>query len=148
MYDIKRGIYMDKKSALRKSLINFISMTPMLLGIIGLVGIMQTYVTSEMLSSLFGYSISTDIVTGTVIGAVSSGNPSMSYIISDGLLKEGISLYAVTAFILAWVTLGIVQLPAEASVFGLKFTFYKNILTLLSTMMVAYLTILTLKVLS
>ena len=139
---------MDKKTALKKSLMNFISMTPMLLGVIGLVGIMQTYVTSEMLSSLFGYSTSTDIFTGTFIGAISSGNPAVSYIISDGLLKEGVSYYAVTAFILAWVTLGIVQLPAEVSVFGLKFTFYKNLLTLLSTMMVAYLTIITLKVIS
>ncbi len=134
------------KIAFKKALNNFLSMTPMLLGVIGLVSIMQTYVTPEMLSHLFGYGITTDIFTGTLIGAISSGNPAVSYIISEQLLNQGVTLYAVGAFILAWVTLGIVQLPAEASVFGLKFTFYKNILTLFATMLVAYLTVLTLKV--
>jgi len=134
------------KIAFLKALNNFLSMTPMLLGVIGLVSIMQTYVTPEMLSHLFGYGITTDIFTGTLIGAISSGNPAVSYIISEQLLNQGVTLYAVGAFILAWVTLGIVQLPAEASVFGLKFTFYKNILTLFATMLVAYFTVLTLQV--
>lgn len=132
------------QKAFQKALNNFLSMTPMLLGVIGLVAIMQTYITPQMLSHLFGYGTITDIFTGTFIGAISSGNPAVSYIISDQLLTQGVSLYALSAFILAWVTLGIVQLPAEASVFGFKFTFYKNILTLFGTMLVAYLTVVTL----
>jgi uncharacterized membrane protein YraQ (UPF0718 family) len=135
------------KLALKKALNNFLSMTPMLLGVIGFIAILQTYVTPDMLAHLFGYGILADIFTGTFIGAISSGNPAVSYIISDQLLNQGVTLYAVGAFILAWVTLGIVQLPAEASVFGVKFTFYKNILTLFATMIVAYLTVLTLQVL-
>jgi len=133
--------------AFKKALNNFLSMTPMLLGIIGLVAIMQTYVTPQMLSHLFGYGTTTDVFIGTLIGAISSGNPTISYIISDQLLHQGVTLYAVSAFVLSWITLGIVQLPAETSVFGLKFTFYKNILTLFSTMIVAYLTVFTLQVL-
>jgi len=132
--------------AFKKALNNFLSMTPMLLGVIGFIAILQTYVTPDMLAHLFGYGIITDIFTGTFIGAISSGNPAVSYIISDQLLTQGVSLYAVTAFIISWVTLGIVQLPAEVSVFGLKFTFYKNILTLVATMLVAYLTVLTIGV--
>lgn len=135
------------KIAFKKALNNFSSMTPMLLGVIGFVAVLQTYVTPDMLSHLFGYGTTTDIFTGTFIGAISSGNPAISYIISDQLLNQGVTLYALAAFILAWVTLGIVQLPAEASVFGLKFTFYKNILTLFATMLVAYFTVLTLQVL-
>lgn len=135
------------KIAFKKALNNFLSMTPMLLGVIGFVAVLQTYVTPDMLSHLFGYGTTTDIFTGTFIGAISSGNPAISYIISDQLLNQGVTLYALAAFILSWVTLGIVQLPAEASVFGLKFTFYKNILTLFATMLVAYFTVLTLQVL-
>lgn len=121
-------------------------MMPMLLGVIGFIGIMQTYITPDMLSGLFGYGVVADIGTGTLMGAISAGNPAVSYIISEELLTQGVTLYAVTAFILAWVTLGIVQLPAEASVFGLRFTLFKNILTLLSTMLVAYFTVITLQV--
>lgn len=136
------------KKAIKKALMNFVSMTPMLLGVIGLVGIMQTYITPDLLSSLFGYNLIADIGTGTAMGAISAGNPAVSYIIAEELLKQGITLYAMSAFILAWVTLGIVQLPAEVSIFGLRFTVYKNILTLLSTMFVAYLTVITLEVIS
>ncbi len=131
--------------AIIKSLITFISMMPMLLGVIGLISLFQIYISSDILATLFGYSTFLDISMGTAIGAISSGNPAMSYIIGENLLHDGVSLYAVTAFILAWVTLGIVQLPAEASVFGLKFTIYKNVLTIFSTMIIAYITILTLQ---
>ncbi|MEA3499357.1 MAG: permease [Campylobacterota bacterium] len=142
----KKNEQISIKKAFKKALNNFLSMTPMLLGVIGLVGIMQTFVTSDMLSNLFGYTVVTDLFTGTFIGAISSGNPAISYIISEGLLAEGVSLYAVSAFILGWVTLGIVQLPAEVSVFGYRFAFYKNLFTLLSTLMVAFLTVVTLEV--
>lgn len=144
--DTKNKENITPKFALKKALDNFLSMTPMLLGVIGFIAILQTYITPNMLAHLFGYGKITDIFTGTFIGAISSGNPAVSYIISDQLLTQGVSLYAVSAFILSWVTLGIVQLPAEVSVFGLKFTFYKNILTLGATMFVAYLTVLTLEI--
>lgn len=134
------------KIALKKAIINLVSMMPMILGVIGLIGIMQTYITPNMLSKLFGHGMVADIGIGTFMGAISSGNPTVSYIIAKELLGQGITLYAVTAFILAWVTLGIVQLPAETSVFGLRFTVYKNILTLFSTILVAYFTVMTLQV--
>jgi len=136
------------KKALKKAIMSLISMMPILLGVIGLIGIMQTYITPNMLSKLFGHGMVADIGTGTFMGAISSGNPTVSYIIAKELLGQGITLYAVTAFILAWVTLGIVQLPAETSVFGLRFTLYKNILTLFSTILVAYFTVMTLQVLA
>jgi uncharacterized membrane protein YraQ (UPF0718 family) len=141
----KQNEPMTAKKAISKATMSILTMMPMLLGVIGLVALMQIYVTPGMLAQLFGHGSVADISTGTVAGAISSGNPAVSYLIADGLLKQGVSLYAVTAFILSWVTLGIVQLPAEASVFGLRFTLYKNILTLISTILVAFFTVLTLK---
>lgn len=38
---------------LKKSAFGFVSMSPMLLGVIGLVGIMQIYITPDMLSTAF-----------------------------------------------------------------------------------------------
>lgn len=135
------------KQAFLKAFKSFVSILPMIFAVVLLVGVLQTYVTPDMLTKLFGYSIITDVGTGTLFGAISSGNPVMSYIIGDELLENGVSLYAIAAFILSWVTLGIVQLPAEASVFGIHFTIYKNVLTLISTIFVAVCTVLTLKVL-
>ena len=136
------------KKAFKKALINFISITPMMLAVIGLVGIMQVYLSPEILATFFGYGSIADTLAGTVAGAVSMGQGMISYVVADGLMEQGVSHYALSAFILAWVTLGVVQLPAEASVFGVRFTFYRNVLTLISTIIIAYVTVLTVGLLS
>ncbi len=109
----------------------------MLLGVIGLVGILHTYVTPAMLSSVFGNGIFIDTLVGTFTGAISSGNPAVSYVLGGELIKEGTSLFAVTAFILSWVTLGFIQLPAEAVALGSRFTLYRNLLSLVATIILA-----------
>jgi len=130
--------------ALKKAVLGFIALSPMLVAIIGLVGLFQVFITGEMLASLFGGDPLADTLMGTAAGAVAVGQPIVSYILGGELLEEGISLYAVTAFVLAWVTLGIVQLPVEAEVLGLRFTIYRNLLALLSTLLVSIITVQTL----
>lgn len=122
---------------LKKAAFGFMEMSPMLLGVIGLVGIMQIYITPQMLSSAFGNGIFIDTMIGTFSGAISSGNPVVSYLVGGELLEEGTSVYAVTAFILSWVTLGFVQLPVEAAALGSRFTVYRNLLSLIATMIIA-----------
>lgn len=129
--------------ALKKATTGFLSMTPMLFGVVGLVGIVQTYITPSMMASVFGNGALLDTLIGTFAGAVSSGNPTISYLVGGELLEEGTSLYAITAFILSWVTLGIVQLPAEAGVLGFRFTAYRNVLSLISTVVIAIATVVT-----
>jgi uncharacterized membrane protein YraQ (UPF0718 family) len=131
------------KKVFINSLKNFISISPMIVAVIGLIGLFQTYVTETMLSQLFGYNDTLDVLIGTLVGAISSGNGAVSFVIAKGLGDQGVSLYALSAFILSWVTLSFVHLPAESSVFGVKFTTYRNVLTLLSTILVAYLTAVT-----
>ncbi len=117
-----------------------VSALPMIFGIVGLVGLFQTYVTKEVLKSLFTGNLITDTLIGTAAGMIAVGQAMISYILGGELLDQGVSLYAVTAFILAWVTLGIVQLPAEIEVFGGKFVWRRNILAAVSTIIVAVLT--------
>ena len=137
----------QNKPTIKKAFINstksFISILPMIIAVTGLIGLFQVYITAEMLSSLFGYSEFLDTLVGTLVGAISSGNGAISYVVAQGLQDQGVSLYALSAFILAWVTLGFVQLPAEASVFGVRFTIVRNILALISTILISYLTVLT-----
>ena len=77
------------------------------------------------------------------MGGVLTGNPMISYILGGELTDAGISLYAVTAFVLSWVTIGIVQLPAEVEIFGLKFVFIRTLLTFITTILVSLLTVAT-----
>jgi len=134
--------------AVQKSALTFLGMAPMLLGVIGLVGLFQVLVTPKMLASLFRGNPLADTLVGTLTGAAAAGNPVISYLLGGELLGQGISLYAVSAFILSWVTLGFIQLPAEVEVFGGRFTLYRNILTFVFTILIAVLTTLTLQVLS
>jgi len=133
---------------LQKSALSFLGMAPLLLGVIGLVGLFQVLVTPEMLAALFRGNPLVDTLIGTLTGAAAAGNPVVSYLLGGELLAQGISLYAVSAFILSWVTLGFIQLPAEVEVFGGRFTLYRNILAFIFTMIIAVLTTLTLQVLS
>ena len=131
------------KDAFNKSLKGFLSMLPMLLAILLLLGIFDVYITKDILLSFFISNNFIDTITGTLLGGVLTGNPMISYILGGELTDAGVSLYAVTAFILSWVTIGLVQLPAEVEIFGLRFTFYRTLFTFITTILVSLATVLT-----
>ncbi|MDR9500672.1 MAG: permease [Desulfurivibrionaceae bacterium] len=135
------------RQALKKSFLAFWAMTPLLVGVIGLVGLFQVLVTADMLKTLFRGNVIADTLLATLAGAAASGNPVISYLFGGELLGQGISLNAVIAFILSWVTLSFVHLPAEAEVLGFSFTLYRNILAFAFTLIIALLTSFTLQVL-
>ncbi len=132
------------KKELKRAFAGLVSMLPMIVAIVGLVGLFQAFVTKEMLASLFTGDPVRDTFVGTVAGGIAVGQALISYILGGELLEQGVSMYAVTAFILAWVTLGVVQLPAEAEVLGGRFTLWRNVLAFLSTLAVAIATVWTL----
>ena len=116
-------------------------MLPMLLAILLLLGIFDVYITKDIMLSFFISNNFVDTITGTLLGGVLTGNPMISYILGGELTDAGVSLYAVTAFILSWVTIGLVQLPAEVEVFGLRFTFYRTLFTFITTILVSLCTV-------
>jgi uncharacterized membrane protein YraQ (UPF0718 family) len=113
----------------------------MLFAVIGLIGLFKVYITPKMLQSLFNGSIVHDEIVGITAGAVSVGQPFLSYIIGGELLKAGVSYYAVAAFILSWITLGVVQLPLQIEVFGIKFTIWKNFLAIVFSVIISVATV-------
>jgi len=58
------------------------------------------------------------------------------------LLEYGVSLFAVTAVIVAWVTVGLVQMPAEISALGRKFAVVRNVVSFFMSIAVAGATVL------
>lgn len=132
------------KQIITKSFKSFFAILPMMFAVIGLVGLFQSTFTTAMIHTVFNGNMWYDSIIGTLIGAVSVGQPFFSYIIGSELLNEGVSIYGVTAFIIAWVTLGFIQLPLEYSFFGARFTIVRNLLNLLFSLLVAIATGLTL----
>jgi len=145
---MKLAIIQKLRTASKNALKSLWMIAPMFLAIIALVGLFETYITAQMIHSLFNGAVIHDTLLGITAGTVSVGQPFLSYIIGGELLKEGISLYAVTAFILSFVTLGIIQLPLEFSIFGPRFTIIRNLLSLLFSFIIAWLSVSTLHVLS
>lgn len=137
----RRNIFISIYEAFK----NFGTALPIFLGIILLLGLLRTYVSPQLISSVFKGEIFSDTLLGSIFGSVSAGNAVTSYIIGGELLKEGISLFAVTAFIVAWVTVGVVQLPAEAAILGKRFAFFRNLLSFILSIAVAMGTVIMVK---
>ncbi len=149
--DGKKGQGQGQKTlagSFAKAITSFSMSLPLLLGVILLLGLFRVFVTNAMISSVFTGAVVRDTVIGAVIGSVSAGNPIVSYIIGGELLAAEVSLFAVAAFIIAWVTVGVVQSPMEAAILGKRFAIARNVLGFIFAIAVAIVTVATLGVLT
>ena len=120
---------------------------PIILGTILLVSLISTVIPNSFYKALFQNNIFLDSILGTAAGSISAGNPVTSYILGGELLDHGVSLLAITAFLVAWVTVGMIQLPAESATLGRKFAILRNISAFVLAIGVAIVTTLILGVL-
>lgn len=120
---------------------------PILVGVIILIGISKVLIPTSVYTSVFQNNIF-DSLIGSSLGSILAGNPITSYVIGGELLDNGISLMAVTAFLVAWVTVGVVQLPAESMLLGKKFAVFRNLSCFLLAILVAAVTVFLMGVLS
>jgi len=115
---------------------------PVLLGVVLLVSLISALIPKGFYTNLFSGNLIEDSFTGGALGSIMAGNPLTSYILGGELLKQGVSLVAVTAFLVAWVTVGLVQLPAESIMLGKKFAIFRNLISFVFAVIVAILTVL------
>lgn len=113
---------------------------PILIGILLLIGLLNNLISKNFYAKIFSQNVLADSFLGAIFGSIAAGNPITSYVVGGELLKEGISLIAVTAFLLTWVTVGIVQLPAESLMLGKKFAWTRNALSFISAIIISFLT--------
>ena len=131
----------ELKQALVKSARAIYKSLPILLGVILLISLANAVIPKAIYASFFRGNPFFDSLIGSSIGSVLAGNPITSYIIGGELLKQGISLLAITAFLVAWVTVGIVQLPAESMLLGKKFAIIRNVTAFVFAIIVAVITV-------
>ena len=131
----------DKSSPLQKTWKSITQSVPIILGILSLVALIVTLVPPRLFGRLFTGNALIDPFIGSALGSIFSGNPLTSYIIGGELQKTGISEIAIVAFMIAWVTVGLVQLPAEALMIGKKFAVVRNITAFFSSVIIALLTV-------
>ena len=127
-----------------KSLLNT---SPLIIGTVLLVSMVSVLIPKSFYSVVFSGSVIFDSLLGSLVGSISAGNPVTSYIFGGEFLSQGVSLIAVTAFLVAWVTVGFVQLPAESAILGRKFAVLRNFLSFVFAIIVALVSVFILEVL-
>lgn len=108
------------QASLRKTIWIFINLLPIIIGMLLLTNLVVTVFPEELSAGLFGLSDLLDALMGASVGSIASGHPMASYLLGGELLQSGVSLIAVTALIVSWVSVGIVQLPAEILMLGVR----------------------------
>jgi len=148
MQVIKKTEPMQKErlqTSLRKTARTFINLLPIIIGMLLLTSLAVTVFPENISADLFGGSDALGALIGASVGSVAAGHPLTSYLLGGEFLKSGVSLVAVTALIVSWVTVGIVQLPAEALMLGTRFAIYRNVICFFSAVAIAFLSVYTLR---
>lgn len=129
-----------KIPALKKTWQSFRVALPIIVSVILIVSVFVTLFPKEYYRKFFSGNFILDSLKGAVLGSVSLGNPIVSYVIGGGLVKDGVSIVAVAAFIISWVTVGIIQLPAEYYFFGVRFAVVRNVASFIGAILIGMLT--------
>ena len=112
------------------------NLLPLLLAIFALVGLFKEFLPPKMIETVLGEgNKSLSLLLGGLFGAISIGPPLASYPIAGSLLTAGAWPPAVAAFIMSWISVGIVTLPFEARIFSWRFALIRNLLTLITSML-------------
>ncbi len=128
---------MDMKKSSKKALNSIIFAIPIITGVIILIGLFNALFPKRYLMLVFKHNNFTDPIIGALMGSLFAGNPINSYIIGGELLKQGVGLVAVTAFLVSWITVGFVSLPGEIMFLGKKFAILRNVLAFLFSIIIA-----------
>ncbi len=141
----EQGGKIDFTASLRKTGKMLLRVFPNIFAVVLLSGLIMEFVPLNRLSEFLGGGFFTDGLIGAGIGSVSIGNPLVSYVLGGALLDQGISLMAVTALIVSWVTVGSIQLPAEIQTFGARFALLRNGLSFICAIIIAFLVLVTMQ---
>ncbi len=125
------------KNSLQKALRGLSRSLPIIATVILLISLLKTYLPAKAVVSFFGSSNIADTTIGALFGSILAGNSINSYIIGEQLLLDGVPLTAVTAFLAAWVIVGVVQIPAEAAELGRRFALIRAVSGFLFSIVVA-----------
>jgi uncharacterized membrane protein YraQ (UPF0718 family) len=119
-----------------------INMFPFFLGMVLLISFVNTAIPKTFYEKIFSKNIFLDSIIGSSLGSILAGNSITSYVMGGEFLRQGVSLVAVTAFLVSWVTVGILQFVVEVHYFGKKFTIIRNLLSFVFSILVAIITVL------
>ncbi|ALC18246.1 hypothetical protein DSOUD_3532 [Desulfuromonas soudanensis] len=113
---------------------------PLLIAVFALIGLFQVYLPPEAIQQRLGAASGwSALVSGGLLGAVAIGPPVAAFPLAGSLLAAGAWPPAIAAFIVSWVSVGVISLPVEAEVFGLRFALARNGIAFLAALLIGLL---------
>ena len=120
---------------------NIRMLLPFLAGVFLLVSLSRQFLPENLTLKILQSSEYFQVLFANILGSIFFSNSAQSYILGGEFLNGGISLLAVTAFMVSWVTVGLVHLPMEIQFLGKKFAIFRNLFSFIFSFGVSYLTI-------
>jgi len=115
--------------ALRTTAQSLKGLAPTILGMISLVGLLLALLPPEVLTSLFTIKGVPGIAAVSLVGAVLTMPAPIAFPLAGSLLKLGAAPAALATFITTLTMVGIVSAPIEISIFGVRFTLLRQVLS-------------------
>lgn len=115
---------------------SLLKLLPLLIAVFGLVGLFKEFLPPQLVSRWLGESSGLlALLLSATVGAVSIGPPLAAYPLAGSLLQAGAWPPAIAAFILSWISVGVITLPFEAQIFGSRFALVRNSISFIAAML-------------
>lgn len=118
--------------AVKHSFSSFKNLTSGVLAMVGIVGLMLAVISPEILKMIFTYKGFMGFVIVSSVGAIVTIPGPIAFPLAGSLLKLGASYGTIASFITTLTMVGLVTSPLEASYFGKKFTFMRQLFSFLA----------------
>lgn len=135
-------------SSLIRAFRSWLALLPIVVGMLILTSLAVSFFPEASRPPVFGHGAFVDTVAGAALGSLAIGHPSAGYLLACELLASGVTLGAVTALLVSWVTVGIVHLPAESLLLGRRFALLRNLLAFMAAVAIGCLVPLTLRLIA
>ena len=106
--------------AARQTAATFLQTTPVVLAVLALASLAAAALPPQRLAEVLPMESLFGPLLGGLVGSIAAGHPVISYVLAGELSAAGASLATITALIVCWVTVGVMQLPAEAAMLGTR----------------------------
>jgi len=126
------------KKTFLQTLVWFKEMLPMLLGILLIVSMLKQLWIFDILTRYLNNDFLSTLLA-SFFWSISAWTTINSYIIADSFWNLNDYTLVITAFLVSWVTVWIIQIPAEIYFFGKRFAVIRNTISFVFSIIIAYL---------
>ena len=117
------------------------TIVPILLWMLLLISIINNLVPKSFYQKIFTWNLLTDSFIWAGLWSIFTWNPITGYVLWKWFLDLWVSLIAVTAFLVSWTTVWLIQFPVESLILWKKFAFWRNVIAFIMSILVAVVTV-------